>query len=287
MMYFVKRFLYLVVYVLRVLLKSRIWGRYSYEKRYSGRMVILANGPSLKKVLPEIGVKKEFDNVDFTVMNFFAFDSTFQRIKPRFYCLADPMYIKKNRRYEEVKKLFCYLQENVDWNMDLLIPKGWGKKDFLHYSSLTNPYIHIVCVNDITYGGFECLRNWLYKKNLAIPGIGTVAQLGIYVAINNGFDEIDIYGVEHNMICSLFVNDKNLLCNKEEHFYNCSAVLKPIIRNDNDKQYKIADYLLETGALFQIHDLLRKYADTLNVKIVNCTPMSMIDSYDRIKMEEF
>lgn len=283
MMYFAKRFLYFVVYVLRILLKGRIWGRYSYEKRYSGKMVVLANGPSLKNILAEIGVKNDFDNVEFTVMNFFAFDAAFHRIKPRFYCLADPMYIKKNHRYDDVKRLFHLLQQNVDWNMYLYIPRYWGKKEFIQYSSITNPYIHIISVNDIMYEGFECFRNWLFKRNLAIPGIGTVAQLGIYMAINNGFDEINLYGVEHNMICSLFVNDKNQLCCKEEHFYDCSVELKPLIRNDNSEQYKISDYLLETGKLFQIHDLLRNYADSLNMKIINCTPMSMIDSYRRIE----
>lgn len=121
----------------------------------------------------------------------------------------------------------------------------------------------------------------MFKKNLAIPGVITVAQLGIYAAINNGFEEINLYGVEHNIICSLFVNDKNQLCSKEEHFYNSSATLKPML--SDGKPYKIAKYLLETGALFHIHDLLRNYADSLNVKIINCTPMSMIDSYDRIK----
>lgn len=79
----------------KVTSKGRIFGRYPYKKRFSGRMAILANGPSLKEILPEIGVKEEFNNVEFTVMNFFAFDSAFQRIKPRFYCLADPMYIRK------------------------------------------------------------------------------------------------------------------------------------------------------------------------------------------------
>ena len=278
MKYYIKQFVCLIVYVLKLLVKGRIFGRYPYKKRFSGRMAILANGPSLKEILPEIGVKEEFNNVEFTVMNFFAFDSAFQRIKPRFYCLADPMYIRKDHRYEEVKRLFYHLQTNVDWDMDLFIPKQWKRK-FIHYSLLTNPHIHIVCVNDIIYEGTG--RNWLFKKNLAIPGVITVAQLGIYAAINNGFEEINLYGVEHYIICSLFVNDKNQLCSKEEHFYNSSATLKPML--SDGKPYKIAKYLLETGALFHIHDLLRNYADSLNVKIINCTPMSMIDSYDRIK----
>lgn len=77
MKYCIKQFVYLIVYVLRFLIKGGIWGCYPYRRRYSGRMVILANGPSLKEILPEIGVKEEFNDVEFTVMNFFAFDPTF------------------------------------------------------------------------------------------------------------------------------------------------------------------------------------------------------------------
>ncbi|TRX46498.1 hypothetical protein FNW54_03260 [Bacteroides sp. HF-5092] len=279
---YIKQTIFLLLYICNLLSKGGFCGRYSYKKRYSGSMVILANGPSLKEVLPEIGVKKEFDNVEFTVMNFFAFDSAFLRIRPRFYCLADPMYIRADSRYEEVKKLFLFLQEKVDWDMNLYIPKGFGKKNFLRYSSLTNPYIHIVTVNATIYEGFECWRHWLYKKNLAMPLISTVAQLGIYVAINSGFQNVSLYGVEHNMICSLFVNSENQLCNRMEHFYDHSVVLKPIIKADTNEQFKITDYLTEMGALFRGHDLLANYAKLLDVRVTNCTTVSMIDSYDRI-----
>lgn len=281
MRHYIKQSLYLIVYVLKLLLKGGFGGRYPYKKRYSGRMAILANGPSLKEILPEIEVRKEFHDVEFTVMNFFAFDLTFEIIKPRFYCLADPMFIRSgHHRYKEVKKLFNYLQEKVDWDMNLYIPKWFGRKQFLHYSSLTNPHIHIVTVNHALYESFECMRNWLYKKNFAMPVVGTVAQLGIYVAVNNGFEEIDLYGVDHNMISSLCVNDKNQLCSRITHFYEDSVVLKNIINADN-KQLKVADYLIEIGKLFRSHDLLSDYAKSLDVNIVNYTPESMIDSYHR------
>ena len=56
MKYYIKQFVCLIVYVLKLLVKGRIFGRYPYKKRFSGRMAILANGPSLKEILPEIGV---------------------------------------------------------------------------------------------------------------------------------------------------------------------------------------------------------------------------------------
>ena len=286
MRYYIRPFVYLIVYVLNLFLKGGFWGRYPYKKRYSGQMVILANGPSLKEILPKIGVEKEFNNVEFTVMNFFAFDPTFLIIRPRFYCLADPMFIRSSHhRYKEAENLFKYLQGKVDWDMNLYIPKWFGKKQFLHSSSLTNPHIHVVTVNHTLYESFKCLRNWVYKKNFAMPLVGTVAQLGIYVAVNNGFKEIKLYGVDHNMTSSLCVNDKNQLCNRMTHFYQHSVELKNMM-NEYNVQLKIADYLIEIGNLFRSHDLLADYAKSMGVKIINCTLGSMIDSYDRIKSEQ-
>lgn len=73
MRYYIKQSVYLIVYVLKLFFKGGFWGCYPYKKRYSGRMVILANGPSLKEILPKIGVEKGKDDVEFTVMISFCF----------------------------------------------------------------------------------------------------------------------------------------------------------------------------------------------------------------------
>lgn len=275
-----EKMLYLLVFIAKFFLYGLCSKRFQYKKRNSGRMVILANGPSLKDVLPNIGIDEVFKNSNFTVMNFFALSQYFQRIKPRYYCLSDSMFIRKDGNSDKVKKLFYHLQNNVNWDMYLYVPRRFEKKDFLRYSCLSNPYIHIVCINDITYQSFECFRIWLLKKNLILPYINSVVQLGIYAALNNGFDEVRIYGVEHNMICSLLVNDENQLCYKNEHFYDTAIKIEPIKGEDNNL-YKIADYLMVQAVLFQSHDQLSKYAKSLGVKVINCTPFSMIDSYER------
>ena len=44
----------------------------------------------------------------------------------------------------------------------------------------------------------------------------------------------------------------------------------------------MASYLAEVAELFRGHEVLRDYAASLGVRIVNCTRGSMIDAYERV-----
>jgi hypothetical protein len=253
------------------------------KKKYSGTVAVLANGPSLKEVISYLAVDDEFKNSDFIVMNFFAFDDVFFKIKPKHYCLADPIFIQsvyKNKK-EQVLNLFRILQEKVDWNLTIYVP-GYALKSHLAFSGLTNPFIKHIPVSAVNYSGYERFRFFFYKNGLAMPRVQSVANMAIYVALNAGYSHINLYGVDHSFFDSLCVNDNNQLCNRSRHFYDNTQeeLLKPIMRCD-DLIYKISDYINDIAFIFKSHDLLSAYARFLHARIVNCTKGSMIDSYER------
>ncbi len=269
-----------IISLLKILKNNVLFSKkFGYEKRYSGKIAILANGPSLKNVLPLLESSEEFKDVEFSVHNFFAFTEEFFKIKPKFYALADPMFIMKNHRYEEVCKLFDVFQNQVDWDMNLYIV--FNKKAFVKFSGITNEHIKIVHINAYVLDSWPRILKWLYYHGYSCPFIGTVLQINIYSAINDGFDEVHIYGADHTMVCNLQVNNNNELCSIVEHFYdNETPQLKPIIRYDGGV-YSISEFLLFNGKLFQSHDQLRDYAEFCHSKIINYTKNSMIDSYER------
>lgn len=272
-----------VIKTIRFFILALSTGQYSssIKKTYKGRVTVLANGPSLKDVLPKLGVDKDFTQGDFIVMNYFAKEDVFYKIKPTHYCLADPMFFYKNHRYEDVKKLFELIQNKVSWNMNLYVPKD-KLKEFLSFSKITNSYINVVPINSVPYLGVESLRNYVYKKGWSIPQTFTVAIMAIYVGITSGYSEVRLYGVDHTYFDALCVNDKNQLCSRETHFYDNGEVkLKPIIRNDNDQVYSVSGYLTIIYNVFHSHDLLANFAKYMNVRVLNCTKYSMIDSYER------
>ncbi|GAM69537.1 hypothetical protein JCM19236_5002 [Vibrio sp. JCM 19236] len=250
------------------------------KSNVSGKVAVFANGPSLKDDLDTFISGVSYDN--YVVLNNFAFDKKFEELKPSHYCLADPMYFVTTHRIETVSKLYKELETKVTWSMNLYIPYNCRNK-FNRFSNLTNPLINVVYLNTNTYSGFDCFRNFFYAKGFAMPRVQTVANMAVYVAINLGYKNVDLYGFDHTFFDSMMVDDDNRLCNKETHFYSNSTKieLKPIIRNDNDQIFKISDYLSAISKMFYSHDLLRCYADNTGSKITNCSSISLIDSYER------
>lgn len=256
---------------------------FKYTIKRKGTLAVLANGPSLKDVLSRINTSDEFKGVEFSVMNFFAFSPSFKEIKPKFYCLVDPMFCMSTWHDEEVKKVFKQLQDDVDWDMTLFIPAYYRLSRFKKFSKLTNPRINIIVLNSSRYlGNNSKIFSWLFKHGLTIPR-STVAQTCIYTAINMGFETIRLYGMEHTFFSSLTVSQDCKLCSVEEHFYGKDEKLKPLLRNSDGKQFKISDFLLEKSYLFFMHDMLSDYAKSVKCSIINCTPTTMIDSYERLK----
>jgi hypothetical protein len=255
--------------------------RNKLEMNCEGTLTVFANGPSLREDLKELDKSGFiFSNADYLVVNFFAFDSNFMKIKPRHYCLADPMFFADSLKTKDVQKLYVLFEKYVNWEMFLYIPVN-RFNDFIKYSKITNTNIKVIKLNVNSYSGYEKFRYFFYKKGLAMPTPQTVANFAIFVGLNRGYKELKLYGFDHTFFDSLQVNDKNQLCNKELHFYNKEATLKPILKIFNGEQYKISDYLKDITNMFASHDLLNCYAEYLDVKILNCTKNSMIDSYCR------
>ncbi len=249
-------------------------------KTKTGKVSVFANGPSLKDVLPRLKTE-QFANSDFVVLNYFAETEVFWQIKPQHYCLADPAFCRPIFLVERTKVFFTLL-EKVDWQMNVYVPTR-EVSSFIKFSGIQNKNLNIISVNSEGYKGFPSLRNWFYKKGLAVPVFQTVAIMAIYVAINSGYTEIDLYGVDHTFFDSLCVDENNHLCNRETHFYDNGKVeLKPVVLDDEGHIFKISQFVLAIGKMFKSHDLLADYARYMNVKIINCTTGSMIDSYTRI-----
>jgi hypothetical protein len=265
------------------LLELMYWRRFCnpIKTKCSGALVVLTNGPSLKEIIPLLTASDEFKNVDYIVVNLFAFENVFFQIKPKYYCLADPMFIndKDAHRKDSILKFFNILQNEVDWDMSIYVPNKLFRDKFLSYSQITNKYVHCIPLNSIEYRGYDSFRYFFYKKGLSMPVIQNVSIMAIYAGLNMNYSDIRLYGADHTFFDSICVNDQNQLCNRNKHFYEKEVELKPII--DNGILWKVSDYFLAMSIVFRGHDILNGYAKYLNAKIVNYTKVSMIDSYER------
>ena len=249
---------------------------------FQGSLAILATGPSLKSDLPLFEME-EYKNIDKMVMNFFAFDDVFFKLKPKHYCLADPMYFHHSWRDEEVFRLFNIFQNKVDWDMNIYVPVSI-LKEFTTFSQLKNPHLKIWGANTLAYRGYEKFRMFFYRKGHAMPTPQTVTNFAIFIGLNLGYTEIRLFGVDHTFLSSLRVNDKNQLCQEYSHYYDEGNIeYKILYRTEDNEVWKIGDYIMSVGQMFKSHDLLAEFAKYKGIQILNYTKGSMIDSYERAK----
>lgn len=277
---YLKDFLKLCFFLINVLIRGYYKNRFPLKPKNGMALTILANGPSLNQVLPTLLTSEKFKNTDFVVFNYFPLTPEFYHIKPSHFCLADPMFFKQTINHEKVKQLFLLINEKVNWDMNLYIPQG-EKKIFLQFSKIRNPYIHIYEAGGIFYEGSPVFSNWLYRKGLAAPAYYTVAIMGLYVGINNGYNVINLYGVDHSFFNGLYVDDNNRVFLRISHFYDKDPQSVPLISPITCKPWKIGDYIIDHGNVFKSHEKIAQYAKTTGTKIINCTNCSLIDSYPR------
>ena len=252
-----------------------------FKGHIEGRMAVIATGPSLKEDMPYILEDNYRTTTDFLMLNFSAFDSMFFELKPKHYCLADPMYFHSSWRDDEVFHFFDILNTKVDWDMTIYVP-SLNRKMFVDFAKLTNPHLEVLGINTFEYKGFECLRHWFYKKGLASPPPQTVTNMAVFVGIQRGYQEMDLFGVDHTFLSALRINENNQLCQIYSHSYDeGEPEYKVIYRTDTNEVWRCGEYIVACGNMFISHDKLEKYAKSIDCHIVNHTKCSMIDSYER------
>jgi len=277
------RFLYFVIF--------RYKGFHNpFKKKYSGTIAVLANGPSLNEILPHLEKNEEFENIDFCVVNYFAFSDCFIKIKPKHYCLMDGIFFRPilgDHEQNKIRELFSVLQNSVDWQLNLYIPKI-QYCNFLEYSRITNSNISIIKMNcspfNIYNKNLKSVVNYLYAKGLAIPAVKNVSIVAIYVSINSGYKNILLYGVDHTFMTMLVVDENNRLFFKSNHFYPEQKQLIPKIKSGI--WLKVSEELSDLAGAFKSHEMLADFANSRKINVINCTQNSMIDSYKRIPQDE-
>lgn len=289
MIYLVKQTLSSVLLFLRLLFKEGLGNPFKpYIKKQNKVAVILANGPSLRIFLDNLQEStKLYDKPDYFVVNDFVNDSSFLKLKPRHYVLSDPLFFWDTIYKERGHKVMNGLAEKVDWQMFLYIPCIYLKSDYL-IPVRQNKNITIIGFHSIHYAGLECLRHYYYKKGWGNGEFGSVVLNAIYAALILGYKDIQLYGVDHTFFKDLFVDQNNVFCHKEEHFYSKEVELKPFLCHyfkGETRNYTVSYFLKEKASIFEGHEVMNNFARSVGARILNCTETSMIDAYERKSME--
>lgn len=248
---------------------------FPYRPLHKGETaIILANGPSLNTEVEGL-MKENFSLENSLVVNYFAFSSLFEQIKPKFYCLADPLFFTESRYTDNVHRLFSELN-TVSWKMDLFV---WIQGTDTIKKYVNNKNITIIGISTLRFEGFESQRYDYMKKGKAVPSYVNVTIMGLYVLLNLGYDTINLYGVDHSFLAGLCVNDDNKLCINDHHFYGSEK--RAFAPKMDGTLWSMKDFVYDKYLTFVEHEVMRGYADYLGAQIINCTKDSWIDAYVR------
>lgn len=264
-----------VATVIKVALMSRPVTRRG-DSKGDRQLVILGNGPSLRKVLEERpGWLFKGDRL---AVNFAANTDMFADLRPEYYVLADPHFFAPEGNDPNVDRLWDNIRRS-DWPMTLCVPARERVRamTLLH----GNGTITVKTFNMTPAEGWQWLTRRVYDSGLGMPRPRNVMIPSIMVAIREGYSRILLAGADHSWLQSLYVDDENHVVSVQPHFYADNEKEKARVTSEY-AGYHLHDILNSMTVAFRSYHEIAAYAGRRGVKIINATPGSYIDAFPRL-----
>lgn len=229
--------------------------------------VVFGNGPSLAKLIDHYS--ELMANYDAIALNYFCNTDLFYRVKPSYYILLDPALFEYP--FDSAVKTMIDRFNSVNWQMILFLPIKNKRSPVIN--EIKNGNVHICFYNSTPIEVNRTIDHFLFKFNLGMPWPETVVIAAIFQMINLHYDVIHLYGVEQSWLKLIHIDDNNQLTIGLEHYYGVT---------DEDKSTKhLHDFLESQARAFKSNVRLSKYAKSVGVQIINHTPNSYLDAYER------
>jgi hypothetical protein len=174
----------------------------------------------------------------------------------------------------------------TDWPLDFYTPAPskkypeWKEK-IKNRNNITAHYYNYTPIE-----GFSFFSHWAYRNNLGMPRPHNVLVPAIMIAINLGYTEIYLWGADHSWLPLITVDENNHALIDNKHFYDENSS-KPEQMNKPGSEYrKLHEILKKLMYSFESYFVIRKYAESRGSKIINATPKSYIDAFERLKTTE-
>ncbi len=276
-----------ILTLIRIILLSKIPQKLSVDKK-SRECVLLGNGPSLAQSLKE---HPEFiDRRSLFCVNFFAVSQLYERLKPSIYVIAAPeigMKKVRNSLLEKYADLFVTISQKTEWPLWLYLPFSLRRSTFfknnIRETLSRNQNIKVRFFNNTPVEGFWRFCSFFFRLNLGMPRPHNVFIPSIFLAINLSFPKIYLLGADHSWLKEIYVDETNNVMIRQKHFYDAdNSTPRPMLKKGKDKR-RLHEVLIKFVYAFEGYFILEKYARSRKVKIINATPGSYIDAFERYR----
>ena len=244
------------------------------------QLCILGNGPSFSLVTDHLD---EMKDIDFCAVNLSVNTEVFFRMKPKMYVIVDMGFWidKSDERFLQAKKNIS----KIDWDMRIMLP--FNCPNSFKKELERNPFVKVCRYANNSWNPelkkANYLKMRLFKNGLVSPDGSNVSISAVYVGLLLGYKQISLIGTELSWMKDIKVNDKNEVVLVDRHYY---GDVEHVWLDYNGNSIKLVDFLGSQLTTFTGHMELRQFADYLGSRIINRTPGSYIDAYERGKFEE-
>ena len=252
-------------------------------------IVILGNGPSFSVTFNKY--ESLLSKMETLAVNNMAVTDGFQKLKPIYYVLAANTYFQADEDISDLyiemnNATYSALEIKVDWKMTLFVPILAKKSTRMDDLTSKNKFISIVYYNSTPIEGLKSINNFLFGLRLGMPRPHNVIIPSLMNLIWSGYKEIYIVGADHSWLAEITVNENNEALVHHKHFYDENES-KPLKMQDRISSARKLHEIVEKFYLsFRGYWELLPFAQKKNVKIYNASEISMVDAFERKKLEE-
>ena len=265
--------------VVKIVLQSKLVTRLPGHFSNPDELLILANGPSLKRTVEE--------SADFVrgktllAVNFCVTSPMFEQLKPELYLIADPLFWIVPEKREQ---LFRTMAEKITWDMNFLVPARALKNKEWQPLLAGNPHIRLYIYNTTPIEGFQGFCNWIFSKGWGVPRPHNVLIPSIAMGIRLPFKKIYLAGADHSWLPEITVTDDNVVLMHQKHFYDQNKSKAATVTQENLHSARLYTILYHMYVAFKSYFVLEDYARSRGKEVINVTPGSYIDAFKRMKI---
>lgn len=265
--------------VVKIVLQSKLVTRLPGHFSNPDELLILANGPSLKRTVEE--------SADFVrgktllAVNFCVTSPMFEQLKPELYLIADPLFWIVPEKREQ---LFRTMAEKTTWDMSFLVPARALKNKEWQPLLAGNPHIRLYIYNTTPIEGFQGFCNWIFSKGWGVPRPHNVLIPSIAMGIRLPFKKIYLAGADHSWLPEITVTDDNVVLMHQKHFYDQNKSKAATVTQENLHSARLYTILYHMYVAFKSYFVLEDYARSRGKEVINVTPGSYIDAFKRMKI---
>lgn len=272
-----------------VLSRARYFVEQKNEPTSSTVCFVLGNGPSLA-----MDLKDGLDALcmgDVVCVNSFAETDLYEKIKPKYYVLADPDYWSTGWSESNdamITSLFDKILSKTSWTLTIFAP--FEARELFEVTFYGSRNIRVSFYNTLLLQGTKNTLHILYDLGLSMPPPQNVLIPALYLSLRLGYVKIILLGADHSWHETLVLDDANRVCVRQPHFYDTDAKLRPLSMGvagvHGEKLFTMDTALHAFANMFEGYWKLEEYAKYRGAQVYNASSVTFIDAFKRKPIAE-